>query len=87
MQSISSSSLDFGSVSACSDEIHLVRSRFLSTTPSSEQIGADASSNDGGRKSSSFRRRAIPVVLLSITGGVALSALNDLAIFHGCSRY
>ncbi|XP_039116816.1 uncharacterized protein LOC120252742 [Dioscorea cayenensis subsp. rotundata] len=42
------------------------------------------SSEQAGRKSS-FRRKAVPIVLISLTGGVALSALNDLAIFHGCS--
>lgn len=39
----------------------------------------------GGGKQSSFRRRAVPIILISLTGGAALSALNDLAIFHGCS--
>ncbi|XP_078427683.1 cytochrome oxidase complex assembly protein [Wolffia australiana] len=33
-----------------------------------------------------FGRRVVHVLLLSLTGGFALSALNDLAIFHGCSR-
>ncbi|KAH7669659.1 Cytochrome c oxidase assembly factor 1 protein [Dioscorea alata] len=42
------------------------------------------SSEQAGRKSS-FRRKAVPIMLISLTGGVALSALNDLAIFHGCS--
>ncbi|KAJ0966582.1 hypothetical protein J5N97_023499 [Dioscorea zingiberensis] len=46
---------------------------FFST--SSEQVG----------KKGAFRRKAVPIVLISLTGGVALSAVNDLAIFHGCS--
>ncbi|XP_020275862.1 uncharacterized protein LOC109850292 isoform X2 [Asparagus officinalis] len=54
--------------------------RFSSS--STEGIGGHASSK-GSR--SLLRRRAIPIVLLSVTGGFALSALNDLAIFHGCS--
>lgn len=30
-------------------------------------------------------RRIISGVLISLTGGVALSAINDLVIYHGCS--
>lgn len=44
---------------------------------SSEQIGSGKSF---------LRRRVIPIVLLSLTGGFALSAVNDIAIFHGCSK-
>ncbi|CAA6655408.1 unnamed protein product [Spirodela intermedia] len=39
-----------------------------------------------GVKKTALGRRVVHVVLLSLTGGFALSALNDLAIFHGCSR-
>lgn len=38
-------------------------------------------------KSKSFGRKAVSFVLITVTGGVALSALDDLAIYHGCSRY
>jgi hypothetical protein len=38
-------------------------------------------------KGKSFSRKAVSFVLITITGGVALSALDDLAIYHGCSRY
>lgn len=38
-------------------------------------------------KSKSFVRKAVSFVLITVTGGVALSALDDLAIYHGCSRY
>lgn len=31
-------------------------------------------------------RRVVSGVLICLTGGVALSALDDLAIYHGCSR-
>ena len=34
-----------------------------------------------------YGRKAVSFVLITITGGVALSALDDLAIYHGCSRY
>lgn len=33
-----------------------------------------------------FARKAVSFVLITITGGVALSALDDLSIYHGCSR-
>lgn len=35
----------------------------------------------------SFGRKAVSFVLITVTGGVALSALDDLAIYQGCSRY
>lgn len=38
-------------------------------------------------KSKSFGRKAVSFVLITVTGGVALSALDDLAIYHSCSRY
>ncbi|XP_050204421.1 uncharacterized protein LOC126654559 [Mercurialis annua] len=36
-------------------------------------------------KSRSFGRKAVSFVLITVTGGVALSALDDLAIYQGCS--
>ncbi|XP_039003808.1 uncharacterized protein LOC120130694 [Hibiscus syriacus] len=36
-------------------------------------------------KSKTFGRRAVSFVLITVTGGVALSALDDLAIYHGCT--
>ncbi|CAO2839799.1 unnamed protein product [Amaranthus hypochondriacus] len=36
-------------------------------------------------KSRSFGRKAVSTALICITGGVALSAIDDLAIYHGCS--
>ncbi|XP_002526542.3 uncharacterized protein LOC8266708 [Ricinus communis] len=36
-------------------------------------------------KSSSFGRKAVSFLLITVTGGVALSALDDLAIYRGCS--
>lgn len=32
-------------------------------------------------------RRAVSGALICITGGVALSAFDDLAIYHACSGY
>lgn len=32
-------------------------------------------------------RKAVTFVLFTVTGGVALSALDDLFIYHSCSRY
>ncbi|XVF32325.1 hypothetical protein REPUB_Repub17cG0072000 [Reevesia pubescens] len=37
------------------------------------------------RESKSFARKAMSFVLVTVTGGVALSALDDIAIYHGCS--
>ncbi|KAL8143002.1 hypothetical protein V2J09_016034 [Rumex salicifolius] len=36
-------------------------------------------------KGRSFGRKAVSTVLLCLTGGVALSAIDDLAVYHGCS--
>lgn len=38
-----------------------------------------------GGKTKSLGRKVISVLLISLTGGFALSALDDLAIYHGCS--
>lgn len=38
-------------------------------------------------KSRSLGRKAVSTALLCLTGGVALSAVDDLAIYQGCSRY
>ncbi|XP_021893757.1 uncharacterized protein LOC110811540 isoform X2 [Carica papaya] len=46
--------------------------------------GSSTKSLDEGNDSS-FGRKAVSFVLITITGGVALSALDDLAIYHGCS--
>lgn len=37
-------------------------------------------------KSRAFGRKAVSFLLITVTGGVALSALDDLAIYQGCSR-
>jgi hypothetical protein len=38
-------------------------------------------------KSKSLGRKAVSFVLITVTGGVALSALDDLVIYRSCSRY
>ena len=38
-------------------------------------------------KGKSFGRKAVSFILITVTGGVALSALDDLSIYHSCSRY
>ncbi|XP_052187946.1 uncharacterized protein LOC127798428 isoform X2 [Diospyros lotus] len=59
---------------------------FLKRTPTSqlsssaESVAAQPTAND-----KSWGRRAVSGALICLTGGVALSALNDLAIYHGCS--
>lgn len=36
-------------------------------------------------KGRSFGRKAFSTVLICLTGGVALSAIDDLTVYHGCS--
>uniref|UniRef100_A0A7N2MK08 Uncharacterized protein n=1 Tax=Quercus lobata TaxID=97700 RepID=A0A7N2MK08_QUELO len=54
-----------------------------SPTPTS-QLSSSAKPVDEG-KSKSFSRKAVSFVLITITGGVALSALDDLVIYNSCS--
>ncbi|KAG1361426.1 putative 4-coumarate--CoA ligase-like 5 [Cocos nucifera] len=51
---------------------------------SSSEQAASSSSNSNSKKRS-LGRRVFQIALISVTGGLALSALNDLAIFHGCT--
>lgn len=60
--------------------------RFISlfkNSPSSQTSSGGKYLDEG--KSKSFGRKAVTFVLVTVTGGVALSALDDLAIYHGCS--
>ncbi|KAL5207419.1 hypothetical protein ABZP36_031854 [Zizania latifolia] len=50
---------------------------------STAKTGESGSATNGGKRSRA--RRIVSIGVISIAGGVALSALNDLAIFHGCS--
>ncbi|KAF3961927.1 hypothetical protein ACB098_12G143600 [Castanea mollissima] len=54
-----------------------------SPTPAS-QLSSSAKPVDEG-KSKSFSRKAVSFVLITITGGIALSALDDLVIYNSCS--
>ncbi|XVE72860.1 hypothetical protein DITRI_Ditri11bG0072000 [Diplodiscus trichospermus] len=56
---------------------------FFKTSPSSKVSSTANSVNEEETKS--FARKAVSFVLITVTGGVALSALDDLAIYHGCS--
>ncbi|KAK6239010.1 hypothetical protein QUC31_004479 [Theobroma cacao] len=56
---------------------------FFKNSPSSKVSSTGNSVNE--EKSKSFVRKAVSFVLITVTGGVALSALDDLAIYHGCS--
>lgn len=38
-------------------------------------------------KTKSYGRKAMSFILITVTGGVALSALDDLSIYNSCSRY
>ncbi|GAB4830099.1 hypothetical protein Ancab_019741 [Ancistrocladus abbreviatus] len=46
---------------------------------------SQASSTASEVKSRSLGRKAVSTVLICLTGGVALSAIDDLAVYHGCS--
>ncbi|XP_027161176.1 uncharacterized protein LOC113762102 isoform X1 [Coffea eugenioides] len=68
--------------------LSLLKTRTPSTS-SSSQASATASSlveEESGRSSGKrWGRRAVSGALICLTGGVALSALDDLAIYHSCS--
>ncbi|KDP26463.1 hypothetical protein JCGZ_17621 [Jatropha curcas] len=53
-------------------------------SPPSSQLSSTAKPVDE-EKGRSFGRKAISFLLITTTGGVALSALDDLAIYQGCS--
>lgn len=38
-------------------------------------------------KAKTWGRRIVSGTLICLTGGVALSALDDLSIYHSCSRF
>ncbi|KAJ9697044.1 hypothetical protein PVL29_009001 [Vitis rotundifolia] len=56
---------------------------FLKRSPASPVSSSVKSGKEGEGKS--FGRKAVSFVLLTLSGGVALSALDDLAIYYGCS--
>ncbi|KAJ4968898.1 hypothetical protein NE237_015599 [Protea cynaroides] len=56
----------------------------LSKISPSNQIPSFSKSKEEG-KTKNLARKVVSVVLLSLTGGVALSALDDLVIYQGCS--
>ncbi|XP_010540913.1 PREDICTED: uncharacterized protein LOC104814528 [Tarenaya hassleriana] len=57
--------------------------RFISFFKGSPTSTSLKSATDG--KAGSFGRKAVSFILITVTGGVALSALDDLSIYHGCS--
>ncbi|KAJ1416657.1 Cytochrome oxidase assembly protein 1 [Sesbania bispinosa] len=58
-------------------------SSFLKLSPKPQV--SSATRNVDEEQSKYFGRKAVSFLLITITGGVALSALDDLAIYHGCS--
>ncbi|KAK7378513.1 hypothetical protein VNO80_03955 [Phaseolus coccineus] len=58
-------------------------SSFLKLSPK-PQISSSTRNVDE-ETSKYYGRKALSFILVTITGGVALSALDDLAIYHGCS--
>ncbi|CAN7047444.1 hypothetical protein IGI04_025486 [Brassica rapa subsp. trilocularis] len=51
---------------------------------SSTSSSSDKAAKENGTLGS-FGRKAVSFVLITVTGGVALSALDDLSIYRGCS--
>ncbi|CAJ1899338.1 unnamed protein product [Sphenostylis stenocarpa] len=58
-------------------------SSFLKLSPK-PQI-SNSTKNVDEETSKYYGKKAVSFVLITITGGVALSALDDLVIYHGCS--
>ncbi|XP_010264861.1 PREDICTED: uncharacterized protein LOC104602759 [Nelumbo nucifera] len=58
-------------------------SALMKSSPTAQYSSFSNSVEKG--KSKSVGRKVVSIALISITGGVALSALDDLAIYHGCS--
>ncbi|TXG63900.1 hypothetical protein EZV62_010894 [Acer yangbiense] len=56
---------------------------FFKSSPTSK-VSSSAKSVDE-EKGKSIGRKAASFVLITVTGGVALSAVDDLVIYHGCS--
>ncbi|KAM3239500.1 hypothetical protein ACQJBY_053265 [Aegilops geniculata] len=52
---------------------------------SSYSAGAAGETSQKKKKRSTAVRKVVTIGAISLAGGVALSAINDLAIFHGCT--
>ncbi|GAB4841263.1 hypothetical protein Ancab_021995 [Ancistrocladus abbreviatus] len=57
--------------------------RLLSLLKASPAYQASSAADEV--KSRALGRKAVSTILFCLTGGVALSAIDDLAIYHGCS--
>eukprot|EP00262_Sarcandra_glabra_P008906 TRINITY_DN22847_c0_g1_i1.p1 TRINITY_DN22847_c0_g1~~TRINITY_DN22847_c0_g1_i1.p1 ORF type:complete len:195 (-),score=24.98 TRINITY_DN22847_c0_g1_i1:204-788(-) len=55
-----------------------------SVSPKLQSVSSYSTSVEAVKKTS-LGRKVVPILLISVTGGVALSAVNDLAIYHDCS--
>ncbi|XP_010489046.1 PREDICTED: uncharacterized protein LOC104766792 [Camelina sativa] len=70
-------------------KFHLSKKMFARRLTSSLFKGSSTSSSSDktGKAGTlgSFGRKAVSFVLITVTGGVALSALDDLSIYRGCS--
>ncbi|EXB46012.1 hypothetical protein L484_015872 [Morus notabilis] len=61
--------------------------RFISFFKNSPKSKLSSSKNPVDEEiDKSFGRKAVSFILITVTGGVALSALDDLALYHSCSR-
>ncbi|GAB2301822.1 hypothetical protein Dimus_035848 [Dionaea muscipula] len=55
----------------------------LRNSPVSQVSSASKPVDEG--KAKSLGHKAVSTILICLTGGVALSAIDDIAIYHGCS--
>jgi hypothetical protein len=76
------SSKDFASKSeARTDPRSLTSSLLCHANPGFSSYGGGS----GGSRKRSMPRRVLSIGAISLAGGLVLSAVNDLAIFHGCT--
>ncbi|XP_042028849.1 uncharacterized protein LOC121775841 isoform X1 [Salvia splendens] len=66
--------------------LSVLKNRPAAAKPPPEPAPQPSAAADEGR-SKSWGRRIVSGALLCLTGGVALSALDDLVIYQGCSRF
>ncbi|XP_042455520.1 uncharacterized protein LOC122040253 [Zingiber officinale] len=80
------SNLNNCNASSSSSRFFISRRLSFSAAASSATEQADGAGFSAGRRTKkSWGRQLFQIGLISLTGGLFLSAVNDLAIFHGCS--
>ncbi|KAL4558620.1 hypothetical protein LXL04_036821 [Taraxacum kok-saghyz] len=65
----------------------MIGRRFISFLRRNSSPSSGSSSAEKEAKPKTWGRRIVSGGLICVTGGVALSALDDLVIYHGCSSF